>query len=126
MRRLMMMAAAVASLITGAASAAEDRRVALIIGNDSYRSLKKLDNGANDARAMASELKAMGFETILKVNAGRKEMHAAIGEFGGKLSSGAVGLFYYAGHGIQAGDHNYLVPVDAELVSEDDLVADAI
>jgi uncharacterized caspase-like protein len=108
------------------ASAVEERRVALIIGNDSYKSLKRLDNGANDARAMAAELKAAGFETVLKTNAGRKEMHAAIGEFGGKLASGSVGLFYYAGHGIQSADKNFLIPVDADLQSEDDLDADAI
>jgi formylglycine-generating enzyme required for sulfatase activity len=108
------------------ASAVEERRVALIIGNDSYKSLKRLDNGANDARAMAAELKAAGFETVLKTNAGRKEMHAAIGEFGGKLASGSVGLFYYAGHGIQSGERNFLVPVDADLQGEDDLDADAI
>jgi uncharacterized caspase-like protein len=113
-------------LSAGSAWADTERRVALIIGNDSYKSLKRLDNGVNDARAMAAELKAAGFETVLKTNAGRKEMHAAVTEFGGKLASGSVGLFYYAGHGIQSADKNFLIPVDADLQNEDDLDADAI
>lgn len=115
-----------AALLASPAGATPERRLALVIGNDSYKSLKRLDNGANDARAMERELKAVGFEVILKVNAGRKEMHTAINEFGGKLASGSVGLFYYAGHGIQSAEKNFLIPVDADLQSEDDLVADAI
>ncbi|MBI5164550.1 MAG: tol-pal system protein YbgF [Magnetospirillum sp.] len=116
----------VLALLFWPAHAAEERRVALIIGNDSYKSLKRLDNGANDARAMERELKAAGFDTTLKVNTGRREMLAAINEFSGRLSAGAVGLFYYAGHGIQARERNYLIPVDAQVESEDDLEADGI
>jgi uncharacterized protein YgiM (DUF1202 family) len=113
-------------LLACPAQANTERRVALIIGNDAYKGLKRLDNGVNDARAMERELKSIGFETLLKVNANRKEMHGAISEFGNKLAAGSVGLFYYAGHGIQSGDKNFLVPVDAVLESEDDLVVDAI
>ena len=83
-------------LCIGSAHAAEERRVALIIGNDAYRKLPKLSNAANDARAMEQELKAAGFETTVKFNAGRKEMNTAVNDFAGKLSTGAVGLFYYA------------------------------
>ncbi|TAN58872.1 MAG: hypothetical protein EPN20_15840, partial [Magnetospirillum sp.] len=110
----------------GPAHAAEERRVALIIGNDSYKNLPKLSNAANDSRAMAAELKAAGFETTVKINTGRREMLAAINEFSGRLSAGAVGLFYYAGHGIQAKDRNFLIPVDAQMDTEDDLEADGI
>ena len=123
---LLVLAVGLAFTSAPAHAAPDDKRVALIIGNDAYKGLKRLDNGVNDARAMAAELKALGFETIVKTNAGRKDMHNAIGEFGGKLASGSVGLFYYAGHGIQSGDRNFLIPVDADLQSEDDLDADAI
>ena len=86
------------ALVLSAAGARADpeRRVALIIGNDAYRKLPKLSNAANDARAMEQELKAAGFETTVKFNAGRKEMNTAVNDFAGKLSTGAVGLFYYA------------------------------
>jgi cyclophilin family peptidyl-prolyl cis-trans isomerase/uncharacterized caspase-like protein len=122
----LILVAVLAMLIVAPAHADTDKRVALIIGNDAYKSLPRLNNGANDARAMERSLKALGFETILKVNAGRREMNGAIAEFGGKLSSGAVGLFYYAGHGIQADGRNFLVPVDAQLETEVDLDSDGI
>ncbi|MBI5163867.1 MAG: SUMF1/EgtB/PvdO family nonheme iron enzyme [Magnetospirillum sp.] len=108
------------------AEAAEERRVALIVGNDAYRAMKPLDNAVNDARAIERELKALGWETTLKTNAGRRDLHAAIDAFGGKLSSGAVGLFYYAGHGIEARGQNFLVPVDATVETESDLRSDAV
>jgi formylglycine-generating enzyme required for sulfatase activity len=111
---------------TAPAQADPERRVALIIGNDAYRNLPKLSNAANDARAMERELKAAGFETTVKLDAGRREMNNAINDFAGKLSTGAVGLFYYAGHGIQAKDRNYLVPVDAQVETEADLEVEAI
>ena len=91
------------------ARADTEKRVALIIGNDDYKSLPKLANAANDARAMDKALKAAGFETRLIVDGDRRQMGHAIEELGDKLASGAVGLFYYAGHGIQAGEHNYNV-----------------
>jgi formylglycine-generating enzyme required for sulfatase activity len=109
-----------------AAHADPERRVALIIGNDAYRKLPKLENAASDARLMERELKAAGFDPVVKINAGRKEMNNAINDFAGKLSAGAVGLFYYAGHGIQAKDRNYLIPVDADVETEADLESDAV
>ncbi|MBM3555531.1 MAG: hypothetical protein FJX47_08260 [Alphaproteobacteria bacterium] len=117
----------VGAITLGATMAlAQDRRVALVIGNDAYKTLPKLANAANDARAMDRKLKELGFETILRANAGRREMHAAVNEFSGRVAAGSVGLFYFAGHGIQAGGRNFLIPVDAELQSEDDLEADAL
>src|SRR5579871_4877680 len=106
--------------------AQSEKRVALIIGNDSYSGLKPLDNAVNDARAMDRMLKSLGWETILKTNASRHELNNAIDGFGGKLSSGAVGLFYYAGHGVESHGQNYLIPVDAVLESEADLRTDAL
>jgi hypothetical protein len=112
--------------LAGSVWADTERRVALIIGNDAYRMLPKLENAASDARLMERELRAAGFEPLVKINAGRKEMNNAINEFAGKLSGGAVGLFYYAGHGIQAKDRNYLIPVDADVETEADLESDAV
>jgi formylglycine-generating enzyme required for sulfatase activity len=127
MRRVL--AAALMTLavsVVGPAHADTERRVALIIGNDSYRSMKTLDNAVNDARAMDRELKAAGFETTLRTNASRKEINGAINEFADRLASGAVGLFYYAGHGIESKGQNFLVPVEAELTTERDLEDNAV
>jgi uncharacterized caspase-like protein len=126
MYALVLLLASAAAVLPGAAHADSERRVALIIGNDAYRTMKPLDNAAADARAMERELKAAGFETVLKTNAGRRDMNGAIADFAEKLAGGAVGLFYFAGHGIEAGGQNFLVPVDAVLEREADLASEAV
>jgi len=125
--RLGVIVAACLGLIgLGAEALAQEKRVALVIGNDAYKSLPKLANATNDARAMDARLKALGWETILRVNSGKRDMHRAVGQFGERIGSGAVGLFFFAGHGIQAGERNYLIPVDAEIESEFDLQPEAL
>lgn len=109
-----------------AGAGSDERRVALIIGNDGYKSLPRLNNAANDARAMDHTLTGLGFETITRIDVDRREMNRALNEFAGRLSGGGIGLFFYAGHGIQSSDRNFLVPVDALLESEQDLEAEAM
>jgi WD40 repeat protein len=99
---------------------AREQRLALVIGNSKYKE-SPLPNPANDARAMSIKLKQLGFTVIEKENAGREEMVKSAREFGNQLKLGGVGLFYYAGHGIQANGVNYLVPVDADIQDEDEL-----
>ncbi len=111
-----------------ATPAAAETRVALIIGNSTYdRADMRLANPANDAAAMVRALKASGFDTVVKLNARRKDFYRAVEEFGGKIARDphAVGLFYYAGHAVQANGVNYLIPVDAEIEAESDLEANA-
>jgi len=107
-----------------------DRRIALVIGNGNYHdSALALRNPVNDATDMANALTQVGFEVIQRRNAGRKEMFTAIKEFGQKLKKNDVGLFYYAGHGVQVDNVNYLIPVDLvvdELKDADDLRRDAV
>lgn len=98
------------------------RRVALIIGNSSYR-YSPLKNPVNDAKAMAAALKELGFDVEIKENAGMQAMVDAIREFSLKVKDNDVRLFYYAGHGVQIKGKNYLIPVDAELRSEDEVPA---
>jgi hypothetical protein len=95
-----------------------ERRVALVIGNAAYRSTQPLRNPVNDARAIADRLKKLGFEVILRTDSGQKEMNRAITEFGQRLSGGGVGLFYFAGHGMQVRGKNFLLPVDADIEGE--------
>ncbi|MBU1042728.1 MAG: caspase family protein [Proteobacteria bacterium] len=97
-----------------------ERRIALVIGNGAYKE-GPLRNPPNDAHDMAAILRSMGFEVIARENAGLAQMEAAVDEFWGKLKKGGVGLFYYAGHGLQVNGRNYLVPVDAKILAEQDV-----
>jgi hypothetical protein len=87
------------------------KRVALIIGNDSY-TISPLKNAVNDARAMDQALKTAGFQTILLENARKADMDRVIGEFLDKLGPDDTALFFFAGHGVQIESENFLVPVD--------------
>jgi len=97
-----------------------ERRVALVIGNGAYKQ-GPLNNPANDARDMAAALKGMGFEVILRENASLRQMNEAIDQFWNSLKRGGVGLFFFAGHGLQVAGENYLVPVDARVAMEQDV-----
>lgn len=101
-----------------------EQRVALVIGNGSYKNAAPLANPPNDARLMAETLAALGFRLVggrPLVNADKAGMERAIREFGRLLRGGAVGLFYYAGHGVQVRGENYLIPVEANVASESDV-----
>ena len=98
-------------------------RRALVIGNSSY-AMGALRNPANDARAIAEELRRQGFEVTLGLDLGREEMLAAIGAYADSIArSKAVALFYFAGHGLQLAWRNYLVPTDAKIESAEDIKA---
>jgi uncharacterized caspase-like protein len=101
-----------------------ERRVALIIGNGAYRNAPPLGNPPNDARLMAETVRSANFEVVggqPLINADRPAMERAIREFGQALRGGAVGLFYYSGHGIQVKGSNYLIPVTADVAQESDV-----
>lgn len=102
-----------------------EQRVALIIGNSDY-SNAPLANPVNDARAIAEALSKLGFKVTKKENVSKKEMHLAIRAFGSELKKGGVGLFYYAGHGMQVNERNYLIPVGEDVTSEDEVEFSAI
>ncbi len=97
---------------------AQEKRLALIIGNSAYEHGGVLKNPVNDAYAMKLALLDIGFEVSEYYNLDQGDMKKAIDDFGIKLRSFDVGLFFYAGHGIQANGYNYLIPVDANLMSE--------
>jgi hypothetical protein len=100
------------------AGAAQDRRVALIIGNGAYTGTAALRNPTNDAAAMSQALEALGFEIILAADSTEAETVARITEFSSRISGARIALFYYAGHGIQIDGRNYLLPVDVAVSSE--------
>ncbi len=99
-------------------------RIALVIGNANYADEMKLANPANDAGLIGSALEKVGFQVILVTDATQKQMQRAIVDFGDRLAKAgpdAVGLFYYAGHGLQLEGQNYLVPTDADISREVDV-----
>lgn len=99
---------------------AEERRLALVIGNGAYKSAP-LNNSVNDAIEIGNALTNLGFTVMLKTDVNQRAMEEIIREFGKKLRSGGVGLFYYAGHGLQVKGRNYLLPIGADIVSEADI-----
>lgn len=106
-------------------NAATEQRAALVIGNGSYSS-GPLRNPVNDATDMAATLQKLGFAVIFKKNVSLREMEEAITDFGNRLKRGGVGLFYYAGHGLQVSGVNYLVPVGARIEKESDVKYEAV
>jgi hypothetical protein len=97
-----------------------ERRVALVIGNAAYGAgIGSLANPSKDAAAVAQALRAADFEVTLKLNVRRDEMLRAMADFGRSLRDGGVGLFYYAGHAVQMGGSNYLIPLGANVDNED-------
>jgi hypothetical protein len=97
-----------------------ERRLALIIGNSSYK-VSPLDNPANDATDIAESLKKFGFQTTLVRNATLGQMREATRRFADQLPSADVALIYFAGHGIEANRKNYMIPVNADLKFEYEL-----
>jgi hypothetical protein len=102
-------------------SANLNQRVALVIGNADYR-MGPLLNPVNDARAISNALRNANFDVIKYENlATMADMKKAVREFGSRIQNGGVGLFYYAGHGMQVNGNNYLIPVQAEIYKEEEV-----
>ncbi|WP_320172880.1 caspase family protein [Maridesulfovibrio sp.] len=100
--------------------AVKGERHALVMGNSAYQNAP-LKNPVNDARDVGKALRRLGFNVIMVNNARLREMEQAMDRFYASLQKGGVGLFYYAGHGMQVGGRNYLIPVDATIRSESDV-----
>lgn len=104
-----------------------EKRTALLIGNSDYRFVMPLDNPKHDAADLAEKLKGLGFSTTLLVNASQEEMENAVRNFGRRLiKNGGIGLFYYAGHGVQMNGQNYLIPANAHVVAQKDVKYKAV
>ena len=99
----------------------QEKRLALVIGNGNYDFGGTLANPENDAKAISNKLRELNFNVIEHVNLDQRSMKLAIDDFGAKLKSYDVGLFFYAGHGVQVDGNNYLIPSDARLGDENDV-----
>jgi len=129
MRAIPVLFLAIVLTVLNGNSAWAEKRVALIIGNAAYKNISRLANPANDAALMETTLMSVGFKVIVAKDADFNGMRRAIRDFGRELrASGkdAVGLFYYAGHGVQSKGTNYLIPLGAQISDEADLSIEAI
>jgi hypothetical protein len=105
---------------------AQEQRLALLIGNSHYTHGGSLPNPVNDVRAIKKALEGLGFTVMKYEDCSQKTMKRAMDKFGRKLKDKNVGLFFYAGHGVQVNGHNYLMPVDAKLDTEHDAEYDCV
>lgn len=101
-------------LATAAAAERGGRRVALVIGNGTYRSMTRLVNPGNDAQEIGTKLETLGFEVQVQVDRDKRAMEKDLAAFYKQGQGATLALFFYAGHGIQVDGRNYLLPVDAE------------
>ncbi len=119
---LVLISAIAATRAQAQAAPASDRRVALVIGNATYK-VSPLKNPVNDAQAVATSLKDLGFEVTLRENTTLRELIESMRQFAVRAQDAHVRLLFYAGHSLQAKGRNYLLPVDTEVQTEDDLPA---
>src|SRR5262245_33391154 len=120
MLRLIALGVAACGLALANAAIAQSR-VALVVGNSAYQNAPALANPKNDAHDMGAALQGVGFDVVEAFDTDRRRLDGALRAFTDKLARADVALFYYAGHGLQVGVENYLVPIDAKLDRERDL-----
>src|SRR5262245_44287598 len=112
MRRLTPFVLVLCTLVGLVAPAAAEKRIALVIGNGAYQHTAALPNPRNDAADVAGALTRLGFETIFETDLGKAGMDEVMIRFARTARGSDVALFYYAGHAMQFGGVNYLMPVD--------------
>ena len=101
------------------------KRLALVIGNSAYQNTSPLRNPANDATLISSKLEQIGFDVLLKKDVSLLAAQQLINEFAKKIKEigeDGIVLFYYAGHGIQYNGDNFIVPIDADLQTDTDII----
>jgi uncharacterized caspase-like protein len=104
-----------------------ERRVALVIGNSAYKSAPLLSNPVNDATLVGGMFKKAGFDSVdIKLDLNAVEIRKALREFGGRARDAEVAVIYYAGHGIELDGTNYLIPTDAALETDSDVLDETV
>ena len=120
---------AVLSIATAfvAAPASAEKRVALVIGNNDYKNVPKLQKAVNDARTMGDTLKQLGFNVMVAENQNRQAFSETLLAFDKAVEAGDTAFFFYAGHGFEIAGQNFLLPTDVPAAAEgqEELVRDA-
>jgi uncharacterized caspase-like protein len=130
-RRLASMAAviggAILSMVLAPDAAWAEKRVALIVGNSTYQTVPQLPNPSRDATSVAKMFRDAGFDYVeVALNVGNLEFKRSIRKFEATADQADIAVVYYAGHGLEIGGINYLIPVDARLASDRDADDEAI
>jgi uncharacterized caspase-like protein len=124
--RCIAMVAAIAVAVLFCSPALASGKVALVIGNSAYRNVAYLPNPVHDAREIGNALERLGF-TVTRVNdASYDQMRRAFLDFGRRARDAEMALVFFAGHGIEVGGENWLIPIDAELKSDTDVEHEAL
>jgi WD40 repeat protein len=97
------------------------KRLALVVGNDAYENITKLQKAGNDARGIAKTLTGLGFDVTTAVNISRREMNKTLQNFNNSIDENDVVLFFFAGHGVEIDGENYLLPIDVPDATSDQL-----
>ena len=115
------------SMVAAPDAAWAEKRVALIVGNSSYETVPQLPNPSRDANSVAKMFRDAGFDSVdVQINVGNLEFKRAIRKFETIADQADIAVVYYAGHGLEIGGTNYLIPVDARLASDRDADDEAI
>src|ERR1700716_2003453 len=116
-----------ASLLTFAVPAQAEKRVALVVGNNDYKNVPKLQKAVNDARTMGDTLKQLGFTVMVAENQNRQAFSETLLAFDRAVGPGDTAFFFYAGHGFEIAGQNFLLPTDVPAATEgqEELVRDA-
>ncbi|UPK23713.1 caspase family protein [Bradyrhizobium sp. 195] len=108
-------------------SAHAERRVALVIGNSAYKSVPRLSNPMNDAALVGGMFKKAGFDSVeIKLDVSAAEMRRSLRDFANRTRDAEVAVVYYAGHGIELDGNNYLIPTDATLETDGDVLDETV
>jgi hypothetical protein len=129
LRRSLLNVLVPATILLGASPAFAENRLALVIGQSTYRSVPALPNPVNDAKAVTQMLTDSGFEVSSASDLSQSQLRETVSEFAGKIAakgSDTVALMFYAGHGLQIDGENFLVPVDVDPKRESDIPMQAV
>src|SRR5215468_6658567 len=120
-------ACALAALSMALATPAHAKRVALVIGNNDYKNVPKLQKAVNDARTMGDTLRQLGFDVMVAENQNRQQFSQSLLAFDNAVEPGGTAFFFYAGHGFEIAGQNFLLPTDVPAATEgqEELVRDA-
>jgi hypothetical protein len=126
MRRFVSFACAVIVMCAVAVPGLAANRVALVIGNSSYRNVPGLPNPRNDAADIAVSFERLGFSVKRLNDASYDDMRRALLQFGRDARGAEMAAVFFAGHGMEIGGENWLIPIDAELKSDVDIAQEAV
>ncbi|MEY9128010.1 caspase family protein [Bradyrhizobium yuanmingense] len=125
--RLRLFVLLIFAMWAGAGPALAEKRVALVIGNSAYKNVARLTNPANDAALVGGMFRKTGFDTIdIKLDLSAADMRRSLREFAGRTRDADVAVIYYAGHGIELDGTNYLIPTDAALETDGDVLDETV